>query len=69
MADLTKEQRAAAKQQTADSTPATVNEPAQVDMYRDAPIHPEGPVCASVHEDEVERWAAQGWLVVPEAEA
>lgn len=68
MANLTKEQRMAAKPQASDSTTATLTEPTQVDMYRDAPDHPAGPVYASVHQAEVQRWTEDGWRLVPDAE-
>lgn len=37
-----------------------------VRMYRDTPMHPNGPTTADVHPDEVGLWAAQDWKIPAE---
>jgi len=36
-----------------------------IEMIRDEPAQPGGPVEAQVHPDEVESWAEQGWRIAP----
>ncbi|PRD13980.1 hypothetical protein [Pantoea coffeiphila] len=71
MAGLTKEQmaerEAATKQASEPTPPDSVDElpPGKMMMYRSNPLHPGGPVKASVHEAEVERWIEEGWSHTP----
>ena len=69
MAGLTKEKlaerEAATKQSngTASLDPTDEQSPGKMTMHRSDPLHPGGPVTASVNEDEVERWKEEGWLI------
>jgi hypothetical protein len=36
-----------------------------IQLYRDEPIHPGGPVTADVPPSEVESWQLAGWRIAP----